>query len=77
MDGETPAAAVAYAEFRRLEDLMEEMVASSPEGIAAQIECMRESFDEGWLDASKKHTVDGVPLAFLDVILAGLGRIAQ
>lgn len=75
----TPREQAAWAEFRRLEGPIETTVASTPERVAAQTEYMKGSHGDPRLepDPDKQQTVDGVPVAFLNVMLAGLRKIGQ
>ena len=72
----SPEEKAAWAEFRRLEDLIEVTVATSPEGVAAQLKYMKESYNSGVPDDDRPALHD-VPFAFVDVVLEGLGRIGQ
>lgn len=75
---DSPEADVLWREFGRLEHMIEATVATSPEGVAAQIAYMKESYGPSSCVMPERPTLEGeVPFAFLDVILEGLGRIGR
>ncbi|EYD73844.1 hypothetical protein Rumeso_04579 [Rubellimicrobium mesophilum DSM 19309] len=65
------------AEMNHLRELIQDTVATSPEGLAAQIEFIKADYDAGPPCAYDYPTVDDVPVPFLDLILEGLRGIAQ
>lgn len=68
----------AWDAFRAAEDAIEGTVATTPEGLVAQIDYMKASYGAGMVDVNPfaRATVDDVPVAFLDVIVAGLRGLA-
>lgn len=73
----SPEAEAAWEAFGRAEEAMETTVATSAEGIAAQIAYMKASYGSGLAeDLPGPPMVYDVPHAFLDVILAGVRRVA-
>ncbi len=75
----TPAARAAWDAFSAAEAAMAAAVASTPEGVAAQIEYIKASYGDPLVtpDPERPATAGGVPVAFLNVILEGLRRIGQ
>lgn len=73
---DSPEDKAAWEAFRATEDQIEATVATSPEGVAAQIRYMIESYGPGLVEPPERPVVSDVPVAFLNLILEGLGRIA-
>lgn len=73
---DTPEERAAWAAFMAAEKAVETTVATSPEGIAAQIEYIKGSY-VGSHYGEPLDRADALPVAFLNVILEGLGRIGQ
>jgi hypothetical protein len=72
---ETPEADALWHEFRRIEDAIEETVATTPAGLLAQLDYMAASYGSGSLVPEENTHAHDVPLSFLDTLKAGLGRL--
>lgn len=78
MDG-SPVEKAAWDAFAAAEEAIETTVASTPEGVAAQIEYIKLSYGDPRLEPDPfcPPVVEDVPVALLDVMLDGLRRIGQ
>jgi len=71
---ETPEAQTLWEAREALGEQIRETVATSPAGLMAQIQYIKEDYNTGTLDST---TLDGLPFDILDTILLGLARIGQ